>query len=84
MAIGLLDKLVAGGILVLPCRSMYYYLTDRIGNFDEIRPCFPIWECLGKSGQIADGVLAVIEIEHDSLSDSIPWIPKGTDGRALR
>ena len=84
MAVGLLDKVIAGGILVLPSRAMYFYLTDRIGNYSEIRPYFPVWECLGNSDQITEGVLAVIEVEHDSLSDSIPWIPKGTDGRALR
>jgi hypothetical protein len=84
MAVGLLDKVIAGGILVLPSRAMYLYLTDRVGNYSEIQPYFPVWECLGNSGQISDGVLVVIEVEHDALSDAVPWIPKGTDGRALR
>jgi len=34
--------------------------------------------------KIKEGVLAVIEIEHDSLSLDVPPIRKGTDGRALR
>lgn len=80
MAIGLLDRVLAGGVLVLPSRSMYRWLTDRVGNYDEIRPYFPIWEGLN----IADGVLAVVEIEHDDLSEHAPPIAKGTDGRALR
>ncbi len=79
IAVGLLDGILAGGILVLPSRNMYQYLTDRVGNFAEIEPYFPIWRNL----QIHDGVLAVIEIEHDAISSDIPPIRKGTDGRAL-
>jgi len=80
IAVGLLDGILAGGILVLPSRNMYQYLTDRVGNFAEIEPYFPIWRNL----QIHDGVLAVIEIEHDAISSDVPLIRKGTDGRALR
>ncbi|WP_319521267.1 hypothetical protein [uncultured Desulfosarcina sp.] len=80
MAVGLLDGVLAGGILVLPSRDMYQYLTDRVGNFAEIEPYFPVWKNL----RIQEGVLAVIEIEHDALSTDVPTIKKGTDGRALR
>jgi hypothetical protein len=80
MAVGLLDGTLAGGVLILPSRDMYQYLTDRIGNYAEIEPYFPVWKNLS----IRDGVLAVIEIEHDDLSMDIPPIQKGTDGRALR
>ena len=80
MAVGLLDGVLAGGILVLPSRDMYRYLTDRVGNFAEIEPYFPVWKNL----RIKEGVLAVIEIEHDALSTDVPTIKKGTDGRALR
>jgi hypothetical protein len=80
MAVGLLDGVLAGGILILPSRTMYGYLTDRIGSYSEIEPYFPVWRNL----QIKEGVLAVIEIEHDALSEDVPVIPKGTDGRALR
>ena len=80
MAIGLLDGIIEGGILILPSRDMYQYLTDRIGNFAEIEPYFPVWKNL----KIKDGILAVIEIEHDELSHDVPPIKKGTDGRALK
>jgi hypothetical protein len=79
IALGLISKTLAGGILVVPSRELYYHLTDRIGNFAELEPYFPVWKKLN-----INGVLAVIEIEHDSLSDSVPKISKGTDGRALR
>ncbi|MBU3917428.1 restriction endonuclease [bacterium] len=80
IAIGLLEKTLAGGVLVLPSRNMYQYLTDRVGNYAEIEPYFPIWQNL----DIVEGMLLVIEIEHDSTSKDVPSIKKGTDGRALR
>jgi hypothetical protein len=80
MSIGLLDGMLTGGVLILPSRNMYQYLTDRIGNYSEIEPYFPVWRNL----LVRDGVLGVIEIEHDAVSTDIPVIKKGTDGRALR
>lgn len=79
LAIGLIDNVLAGGILILPSRAMYKYLTDRIGNFPEIEPYFPMW----KNQCLENGYLAVIEIEHDTISEDAPLIPKGSDGWAL-
>ncbi len=79
MAIGILKGRLIGGVLVLPSRAMYHYLTDRVGNFQEIEPYFLLW----KSLSVKEGYLAVIEIEHDGVSKKVKRIPKGTDGRAL-
>ena len=35
MAMGMLERKLVGGVLVLPSRSMYKFLTDRVGNFQE-------------------------------------------------
>jgi len=80
IAVGLLERIIMGGALIVPSRDMYNYLTDRVGNYREIEPYFPIWRSLS----IDEGILLVIEVEHDSLSDEVPKISKGTDGRALR
>lgn len=80
MALGILKKILIGGALVVPTREMYRYLTDRIGNFPELEPYFPLWRALN----IEEGVLAVIAIEHDAVSREVPRIKKGTDGRALQ
>lgn len=80
MGIGLLDGTLLGGILILPSAAIYPYLTDRIGNFPELVPYFPLWRSL----QVENGVLAIIEIEHDNVDTSVPFIKKGTDGRALK
>ena len=80
MALGILKKTLIGGALVVPTRKMYRYLTDRVGNFQEIEPYFPLW----KSLHINEGLLVVIAIEHDAVNPNVPRIGKGTDGRALR
>ncbi len=79
MALGILNKFLIGGILILPSKDMYYYLTDRIGNFPELAPYFPLWQSL----ECDEGYLEIISIEHDRLSKDVEKIPKGTDGRAL-
>jgi hypothetical protein len=79
MALGIQKKVLIGGVLILPTREMYQYLTDRVGNFRELSPYFPLWKSLA----VADGLLLVIAIEHDAVSDKVPRIKKGTDGRAL-
>lgn len=80
MSLGMLCGALVGGALILPTRSMYKYLTDRVGNFAEIEPYFPLWRSLN----LRTGLLVVIAVEHDAVSRDVPRIPKGTDGRALR
>ena len=80
MALGILKKVLIGGVLIVPTRTMYNYLTDRVGNFRELEPYFPLWQAL----KVEEGLLEVIAIEHDGVSKSVPRIPKGTDGRALQ
>jgi hypothetical protein len=79
MALGIITKVLIGGVLVLPTRSMYYYLTDRVGNYEEIEPYFALWRSL----QCDEGLLAIAVVEHDAARKDVPRIPKGTNGRAL-
>lgn len=79
MAIGLMDDKLDAGFLILPSREFYQYLTDRVGNFRELEPYFPMWKSLNLSNK----VLSIIEVEHDETSMKVPKIRKGTDGRAL-
>ena len=80
MCLGMLKGALIGGVLILPTRTMYRYLTDRVGNFSEIAPYFPFWQ----STPVREGILAVMAIEHDAVSLNVPRIKKGTDGRALQ
>jgi hypothetical protein len=79
MALGIKRGILKGGILILPTRRLYSYLTDRVGNFEEIEPYFDLW----RSVACADGILAIIAVEYDAASNKVPRIKKGTDGRAL-
>ncbi len=79
IALGLLQKRLSGGLLVVPSRELYRYLTDRVGNYRELEPYFPIWSSVSTDR----GYLGVIEVEHDATSLKVPRITKGTDGRAL-
>jgi len=77
MALGILKGILIGGLLVLPTRELYQYLTDRIGNFRELAPYFPLWRSL----KCKEGYLGVLAVEHDFASTDVPRIPKGTNGR---
>ena len=79
MALGLLKNILIGGILILPTRELYQYLTDRVGNYRELAPYFPLW----KSLKVEEGFLGIIAVEHDYTSPDVPRIKKGTNGRAL-
>jgi hypothetical protein len=67
IATGLLEGVIVGGILIVPSREMYQWLTDRIGNFREIEPYFPMW----RDVTVDEGVLAVIEVEHDKKKSEV-------------
>ena len=76
---GITRRTLSGGILVLPMREMQRYLTDRVGNFEEIAPYFEFW---GRY-PVPDGVLRIYGVTYDELDSSVEHIPKGKDGRAL-
>jgi hypothetical protein len=79
MALGLVHKKLAGGLLIVPSRKLYKYLTDRVGNVAELEPYYDVWRAL----PIENGMLGLAVVEHDGESTDVPRITKGTDGRAL-
>lgn len=80
----LLDALfrqtITGAVLALPMRATQRYLTDRVGNYEELEPYFDLW---GKY-PVPNGVLRIYGVLHDALDPSAPYIPKGVSGRARR
>ncbi len=79
MALGIVQGWLSGGLLVLPSRDLYKYLTDRVGNYRELEPYFPMWTALDPP----KGLLGIVEVEHDGTSTKVRRVAKGTDGRAL-
>lgn len=76
---GIFRQTLGGGVLVLPVKDTQRYLTDRVGNFEEIAPYFELWSRY----PIAEGALRIYGVAHDVLDPTVPHIPKGKDGRAL-
>jgi hypothetical protein len=81
LVLGLIHRAVMGCFLVVPSRDLYRYLTDRVGNVDELRAYLPLWEAA--SAKLEQAALRVYAVEHDLVDEAVIPIPKGTDGRAL-
>jgi hypothetical protein len=71
--------IISAGVLAVPSRKLYVYLTARIGNIKELAPYLELW----RSVPCTSGVLEIVVFEHDAESKSVPKIPKTTAGRAL-
>jgi hypothetical protein len=80
IAVGIIQGQIIGGILILPMKNLAKFLTDRIGNFEELTPYFPMYQKM----EINEGVIAVIGIDYDGLDNDAPLIPKGKDGNAKK
>jgi len=78
MALAILQGNIIGGFLIIPIRNLAKYLTDRIGNYEEIEPYFQLWQNIG----IKKGVLGILGVDYDGINDEVPLIPKGNDGNS--
>jgi hypothetical protein len=82
LAIALATGKIQAGVLIVPSRSLYEHLTDRIGNIDELSGYLSMWKDL--EVRVDRGLLAISIVEQDSLTDDerFPYLPTGDDGRA--
>lgn len=82
LCMALSADLIDAAVLFVPSRETYPHLTDRIGNWNELRPYVAFWQTFG--GSLDKGLLAIAVWEHDELvqDDSIPYIEQGRDGRS--
>jgi hypothetical protein len=78
IALGILQGSIVGGAVVLSSGLLYPYLTDRIGNFDEIHPYFDVYAKLS----FADGLIGMLVVEHDHTDLKVALMPKGKSGMA--
>jgi hypothetical protein len=83
LSIVLAAKKIQAGVLILPSRSLYEHLTDRIGNIGELSPYLGMWKSMGAA--VERGMLAIAVVEHDELTDDpkFPYLKVGKDGRAI-
>jgi hypothetical protein len=80
LVLGLIHRAIMGCFLIVPSRTMYPYLTERVGNIAELRPYLPLWSAA--SAKVRSAALRIYVVEQDTIDESVPLIPKGTDGRA--
>lgn len=66
IVVGILANILVGGALILPTRSLYHYLTDRVGNFEELSPYFVVWRSVKcQSGLLVVGAdLKILDYPH--------------------
>lgn len=80
MAVGILQNQLIAGFLVLPHKNLAQYLTDRIGNFEELSPYFSLYSSL----KIRRGHIEVFGVDYDAISKDVVLIPKGKDGNSKK
>lgn len=84
LTIALSTGQISAGVLIVPSRLLYSFLTDRIGNINELSPYLRFWsQC---QSQVIHGLLAITVVEHDRQTDdpTHPLLPRGKDGNADR
>lgn len=62
-------------MLMLPIKKMAFYLTDRISNYEELKPYFILLD---------SRPFIVFGFDADEYSGSISLLPKGKDGMSNR
>ncbi|SEI46384.1 Restriction endonuclease BamHI [Dyadobacter koreensis] len=80
MAVGMIEKNIIGGILILPTKDLSQYLTDRVGNYEELESYFVMYNNLN----LTEGILGVISVTYDEIDADVPLIPKGQDGNSKK
>jgi hypothetical protein len=82
LAIALMNDVIDIGVLIVPSRSLYNFLTDRIGNIGELSGYLSMWVSL--KSQVKRGLLAITVVEHDGIDNAAPFLPVGSDGLAKK
>lgn len=80
IGLGIKIGYLSGGVLILPSNDLARYLTDRIGNEPELRPYHDLW----REWRLAPlSYFGIVAVEHDAISENVPKLAKGRDGRAI-
>ena len=75
LCIGLRTGDINLAMLVMPVKEMAFYLTDRISNFEELEPYFPL---------LQQYPFIVFGFDAEEYNPSAQLLPKGKDGMSNR
>ena len=62
-------------VLMMPMHRLSYYLTDRVSNYEELRPYFSL---------VSDVPFIMIGFDVEDYSSNVPCLAKGRDGMSNR
>lgn len=75
MHLGIINKEIDLAVLMMPMHQLSYYLTDRVSNYEELAPYFPL---INKTAFI------IIGFDVETYSADVPCLKKGKDGMSTR
>ena len=75
LSLGVHNQELHLAVLMMPMHSLSYYLTDRVSNYEELKPYFPL---------ISDIPFIMIGFDVETYSSNIPCLSKGRDGMSTR
>ena len=61
--------------LMMPVNRMSFYLTDRVSNYEELEPYFPLLDSYP---------FVVFGFDAEVYDQTAPLLPKGKDGMSKR
>lgn len=62
-------------VLMMPMHRLSYYLTDRVSNYEELRPYFSL---------VSDVPFIMIGFDVEDYSSNVPCLAKDRDGMSNR
>ncbi len=75
LSLGVHNKELHLAVLMMPMHRLSYYLTDRVSNYEELRPYFSL---------VSDVPFIIIGFDVEDYSSRIPCLAKGRDGMSNR
>lgn len=75
LLVGIKSEELDMGMLMLPMKTMYDYLTGRTANYEEIEPYFTL---------LKDVPFIVFGFAPDRYDANAPFLPKGKEGMSKR
>lgn len=75
LSLGISASEIDMAVLLMPMHKLSYYLTDRVSNYEELEPYFPL---------IKDVPFIVIGFDVEDYSTSVDGLSKGKDGMSKR
>lgn len=75
LSLGVSSEELDLAVLLMPMHKLSYYLTDRVSNYEELKPYFPL---------VRKIPFIMIGFDVESYSSTVDCLPKGRDGMSNR